>query len=344
MSLAEELTSPAAEAEGIEMSARWIEAQPMSLVRVDTLVLSDSPRLDAEDADHVRLLAEAGDCLPPIIVHRSTLRVIDGVHRVRAAVLNGRTEIAARLLDCDLPDAFVLSVRANTTHGLPLSRVERAAAAARIVLTHPQWSDSSVAACTGLSDKTVSRLRARSADAGAARSGTRIGRDGRVRPLDSALHRRHAAAIFLERPDAGLREVARATGLSPATVRDVRRRIERGEDPVPSRYRTAPDEGGRSRATAAGLRPPATARIVPAAAAVDRQKLLAKLSEDPSLRHNEAGRRALRFLHHYSIDGDSIETLGSGLPCHWAPEVADLARSCAETWSELAAQLQQRAE
>ncbi|MFD6620078.1 ParB/RepB/Spo0J family partition protein, partial [Streptomyces albidoflavus] len=209
-----------------------IESQPPTLVRIDSLDLSDSPRLAPEDPEHVQLLAEAGDSLPPITVHRPTLRVVDGVHRVRAALLNGRTEIRARFLDCDPADVFVLSVEANVTHGLPLSRADRAAAAARIVETHPQWSDRAVAVATGISDKTVSRIRAHTAGEDGPQTGARIGRDGRMRPLDSTWRRRQAAAIFRERPDAGLREVARATGLSPTTVRDVRRRLERGESPV----------------------------------------------------------------------------------------------------------------
>ncbi|GGQ46756.1 ParB N-terminal domain-containing protein [Streptomyces mutabilis] len=348
MSLADELTYPTADIEEIESSAVRIESLPLTRVRIDSLVLSDSPRLDAEDPHHVRMLAEAGDRLPPITVHRPTLRVIDGAHRVRAALLNGRTEIEARLLDCDPTDAFVLSVRANVTHGLPLSRADRASAAARIILSHPDWSDSAVATATGISDKTVSRIRAQSSAGGVAQSTMRIGRDGRVRPVDSTQRRRHAAAIFHQQPDAGLREVARATGLSPATVRDVRERINRGEDPVPGRYRTAQQdrraEAGPVATAPARQRPPASGRAARGPVVVDRQKLLVKLSEDPSLRHTEAGRRALRWLHHYCVDGDSIETLGRGLPPHWAPEVADLARSCAATWSELAAHLQQRAE
>ncbi|MEU6731716.1 ParB/RepB/Spo0J family partition protein [Streptomyces physcomitrii] len=339
MSLAEQLTYPAVDLDEIESSAIWIESHPITRVRIDSLVFEGSPRLGGEDHDHVRVLAEAGDSLPAITVHRPTLRVIDGAHRVRAALLNGRTEIAARMLDCDEAAAFVLSVKANVTHGLPLSRQERAAAAARIIMTHPQWSDRAVAAATGISDKTVSRIRSQSG-ADSAQSATRLGRDGRLRPLDSGQRRRRAAAMFLDRPDAGLREVARATGLSPATVRDVRQRIDRGEDPVPGRYRTAESPGG---ATATRQRP-AAGRLDRRTVVVDRQRLLAKLSEDPSLRLNEAGRRALRWLHHYSVDGNGIETLGQGLPCHWAPDVADLARSCAAAWAELAEQLQQRAE
>ncbi len=346
MSLAEQsvdeqlLTYPSVDLDEIESSAIWIESHPIRRVRIDSLVFEDSPRLCGENHDHVRVLAEAGDALPPITVHRPTMRVIDGAHRVRAALLNDRTEIQARMLDCDEAAAFVLSVKANVTHGLPLSRSDRAAAAARIIMTHPQWSDRAVAAATGISDKTVSRIRSRST-AESTQSNARMGRDGRLRPLDSGLRRQQAAAMFLDRPEAGLREVARATGLSPATVRDVRQRIDRGDDPVPGRYRAAASAetaASRTQRAANG------GRVGRRDMAVDRQKLLAKLSEDPSLRLNEAGRRALRWLHHYSVDGEGLESLGSGLPCHWAPEVANLARSCAAAWIALADQLQHRAE
>lgn len=340
MSLAEQLTYPAAHLDDIESSSVWVESHPIARVPIDSLVFDDSPRLDGENHDHVRVLAEAGDSLPPITVHRPTLRVIDGAHRIRAALLNGRTEIPARLLDCDEAAAFVLSVRANVTHGLPLSRADRATAAARIIRTHPQWSDRAIATVTGISDKTVSRIRTQSVTADTAQPGRRLGRDGRVRPLDSGQRRRRAAAIFLDRPDAGLREVARATGLSPATVRDVRRRIDRGEDPVPGRYRNSPEAADTSAALHRQRTPTAIARVDREAVLVDRRKLLDKLSEDPSLRLNEAGRRALRWLRQYSVDGDGIETLQRGLPGHWAPEVAGLARSCAAAWSELAEQLQ----
>ncbi|MFB7248945.1 ParB N-terminal domain-containing protein [Streptomyces populi] len=343
MSLAEQVTYPAGDPGTIASPALWIASHPVTRVRVDSLVLDGSPRLSGQDQAHVRVLAEAGDRLPPVTVHRATLRVIDGVHRVRAAQLNGCHEISARLVDCDRDAAFVLAVRANVTHGLPLSRGERTAAAARIVEAFPQWSDRAVAAAAGISDKTVSRLRTRPGAGPAAQSGTRLGRDGRVRPMDSGRRRRRAAALLREAPEAGLREVARATGLSPATVRDVRRRIARGEDPVPGRYRDArpapPEPAGPGR-----RRPPAEpARGEREAAPVDRHKLLAKLGEDPSLRLNEAGRRALRRLHHYAVTGQDIETLAHALPCHWAPEVADLARSCAAAWSELAERLQERA-
>jgi hypothetical protein len=220
-----------------------------------------------------------------------------------------------------------------------VSRADRTAGAARILRSHPEWSDRAVAAAAGLSDKTVARIRAQSSAADAMRSDPRVGRDGRLRPLDVARRRRHAAAVFLDRPDAGLREVARATGLSPATVRDVRQRIQRGEDPVPVRYRDT--RRAERAAVVQGTRrtPQSAAR----AETSGQQQLLARLGEDPSLRHSEAGRRALRWLRHYSVDDEGIAALEHGLPCHWAAEVADLAHGCAAAWSRLAHQLLRRA-
>jgi ParB-like chromosome segregation protein Spo0J len=327
----------------IMSSMRWSESHSVTSVRVDSLVIMGSPRRCGEDPEHIRLLAEASDKLPPITVHRPTMRVIDGVHRVRAARLNGTTEIRARLLDCDEDAAFVLAVKANVTHGLPLSHSDRAAAAARIIARHPRWSDRAVAAATGLSDKTVSRIRA-CPTAETPQSNTRLGRDGRVRPLDSGTRRQQAAAMINHRPDAGLREVARATGLSAATVWDVRRRIERGEDPVPRKYRPArTSEGGPAEAPAS--RPAATldgTRARQTSQPVDRGALLEKLRQDPSLRFNEAGRLALRWLHQYAVDAEGMDNLSRGLPDHWAPVVASLARSCATEWERLAEQLEQR--
>lgn len=252
----------------------WIESHPAGEVRIDSLVFEDSPRLGGADEDHVRVLAEAGDSLPPITVHRSSMRVIDGTHRVRAALLNGRTTIQARMVDCDEGAAYVLAVKANVTHGLPLSRSDRSVAAARIIMTHPQWSDRAVAAAVGLSDKTISRIRSRSS-ADAPQSNARLGRDGRLRPLDSGYRRQQAAAMIHERPNAGLREVARATGLScghragraPAHRPGRGPRAGplphgRGPEPGAGHARGAPPDaasGERAQRAAGGVRRPAEA-------------------------------------------------------------------------------------
>lgn len=272
------------------------------------------------------------------------MQVIDGRHRVRAALLNGQTMIAARQVDCDDDAAFALAVRENVRHGLPLSLADRKAAAVSIIAAHPSWSDRVVAECTGLSDKTVSGLRAAgqlanpaapASPAQPAGVGCRLGKDGRLRPVNPAAMRRKAAAVLKDSPGAGVREVARLTGLSPATVGDVRRRIERGEDPVPARY-----SGVRSPAAASGPRQPRK-RTEPAVA-VSLTELLDELMKDPSLRFTKAGRRLVCWLRRYAVSAESHLGLAGSIPDRWAMPVAHLARSCAAAWVGLAEELESR--
>ncbi|MGW5918431.1 ParB/RepB/Spo0J family partition protein [Nocardia fluminea] len=307
-----------------------IDDVPISLVPIKLLKYGNSVRQAGEDPGHTQVLAETEANLPPITVHGGSMRVIDGMHRVRAALLNGRTAIEARILNCDDDIAFMHAVAANIRHGLTLSGADRKAAAARMILVHPDWSDRAVAAATGLSAKTVSVVRAACSTADAVQLNSRIGKDGRLRPLDSAAARRRAAELLRQNPDAGLREVARATGLSPATVSDVRKRTDRGEDPVPERYRHR-----------AGSRPatPAVVGKRSAAGFPDPDVLLAKLRNDPALRYNETGRQTLRWLYQHAVDPDSGEDLVSNLPEHWSEVVAELALSYAQTWKALAERL-----
>lgn len=288
------------------------------MVDINTLILTDSPRLSGENPDHTRRLAESTDPLPPILVHRPTHRVIDGAHRVRAAMLCGRQRIAADFFDGSAEAAFVLAVHRNIAHGLPLSAADRRAAAARIIAAHPGWSDRAIAAVTGLSDKTIRTIRHRST-AESPQLNTRIGRDGRVRPASSVLGRRRAAELLAERPTAGLREIARAAGISLATAHDVRTRLRRDEDPVPPRLRARPDV----------IEPP-------------RLAVLASLQQDPSLKFSEAGRAALRWLYQHTIEPDDGTKLVDTIPPHCSGVVADLARDSALAWQELARALEQR--
>ncbi|HEU5110852.1 MAG TPA: ParB N-terminal domain-containing protein [Micromonosporaceae bacterium] len=311
----------------------WIESHPIVSVDIDSLVLAESPRSGGADAQHIRLLAEATGDIPPITVHRETMTVIDGTHRVHAAIRNGQSTIAARIVDCDAHTAFVLAVAANISHGLPLSRADRTAAARRIIASHPHWSNRAVAAAAGLSYKTVTRIRT-AADPTRPAPVTRGGRDGRARPLNTRRRREQAAAVLRAQPEAPLREIARATGLSPATVHDVRRRIGRGEHPVPERYRD-------SEPVAEPERPARPVRQLPTR--VDGQTLLNQLGNDPAVRLTEAGRHTVRLLHRWLVDHDHLARLSRGLPDHWAPQIAHLARICATAWQNLAEQLHERA-
>lgn len=212
------------------------DLSPVHRVPLAALLPADSPRHEPERAEHARLLAGTEAALPPIVVHRPTMRVIDGTHRLRAAALLGRSEIDVRYFDGPAEDAFVLAVEANVEHGLPLSHSERTAAARRILRSHPRWSDRAIASVVGLSSKTVAAYRHKLGGA-LAEVATRVGQDGRTRPLSSAEGRRIAGRLILESPEASLRVIARQAGISPGTVRDVRARMSRGEDVVPSRDR-----------------------------------------------------------------------------------------------------------
>jgi ParB-like chromosome segregation protein Spo0J len=213
---------------------------PTKLVPVTDLVLSNWLRVKGEDIKHVRALAEVEDELPPIVVHQATMRVIDGMHRVRAAMLSGVAYIEALLFDGAEDEAFLLAVRLNVAHGLPLSRADRTAAAVRIIHSSPQWSDRAIARAAGLSDKTVASLRRRArASAEIPHLPDRIGRDGRIRPFSPAAGRRVAGDLIAQNPDAAIREIALRAGISPGTARDVRERLRNGLDPVPPRQRDA---------------------------------------------------------------------------------------------------------
>ncbi len=204
-----------AEQPGIEVGTevRWVP--------IADLVLSDSPRTAGEDREHAQTLAESasGAELPPIIVQRGTNRVVDGRHRVRAAQLRGEREIRACFFDGDDSGAFVLAVRLNVQHGLPLSLADRKAAVRRILVEHSAWSNRAIASVAGLSPKTVAAVRA---EAGQSAEQARVGRDGRVRPVDAAAGRERVREILTREPNSSLRAVSAVAGVSVGTVRSVR--------------------------------------------------------------------------------------------------------------------------
>ena len=163
---------------------RHFDEVPVVHIPIRDLRPADSPRRSGEDMDHVRTLAEAEAELPPILVQKSTMRVIDGMHRLRAAMRANADTVRARIIDCSDGRAFLLAVRSNIGHGLPLTLADRKAAAHRVLRAEPRWSDRSIAALTGLSHKTVGAIRRRSSGE-FPQSAKRLGRDGRIRSVAS---------------------------------------------------------------------------------------------------------------------------------------------------------------
>jgi len=313
-------------------------AREIHMVPIRSLLAGDSPRINGEDDHHIELLAEIGTLLPPILVQRETMRVIDGMHRLRVAILLGHESIETQFFDGTDAEAFIAAVKANTEHGLPLTLADREAAATRIIALYPQHSDRWIADLTGLAPGTVGAVRRRAAG-GDGQPRRRIGRDGRVRPLNSADGRRMAMNAIAEHPDAPLRVIARMSGVSPGTVRDVRKRMLRGEDPVARKLPGSASgegslgsRGGRANRNA----------VTSAPQTRDRETLLRKLRKDPSLRFNETGRRLLHWLNVRAADPGELDVLADMIPPHCLHLIAEMARCCADEWLEAARRLQQR--
>src|SRR5215469_10401830 len=159
-----------------------------AIVAVPVLSLrpADSPRLNGEDKAHIARLAETETPLPPILVDRRTMRVIDGMHRLMAASIQGRETIDVRFFDGSERDVFLRAVQENIAHGLPLSQADRRAAAERIIASHPHMSDRAIGHSVGLAAKAVAAIR-KSSNEEIPQANARVGRDGKVRPLDSGL-------------------------------------------------------------------------------------------------------------------------------------------------------------
>lgn len=306
-------------------------------VPISSLRPADSPRLTGENPAHVELLAMARE-LPPILVQRSTMRVIDGMHRVRAAQFRGEGTISVTFFEGDDGEAFLRAVDANIKHGLPLSLADREAAAGRILTAYPQWSDRTVAASTGLSHTTVGAIRRRSGVPAAAEGG-RVGRDGRVRPVDGASGRVRASEVIARNPDAPLRAIAREAGVSTGTAKDVRERLRAGRDPVLGSQRATVREPGPSSDGPARSR----GHGADSTRSADWRSVLGNLSRDPAVRYAENGRAFVRWVDGHVIEPVEWCELIDAVPPHWRGSVAELARSCAGAWLEFARELEQRA-
>jgi hypothetical protein len=303
---------------------------PTVTLPLDKLITRGSPRSIGEDIEHIRTLAETEQPLPPILVHRPTMRVLDGIHRVRAVELRGEREIEARLFDGDEARSFVLAVHANIAHGLPLSLADRKAAATRIMDYYPQWSDRAIGAVTGLAHQTVAAIRKRPTGR-VDQLDARLGRDGRLRPRDSAGSRDLASKMLAENPGASLREIARATHMSPETVRKVRAELTRNDGAVRQQDRD-PDPGAGS--AARGRPPKWQPSCVPAP--LNEAPAWQALRADPAFRSTETGRSLLQMLSAYSALQQHGQQLIDNVPVHCISMVAAAARACAQAWHDFA--------
>jgi ParB-like chromosome segregation protein Spo0J len=304
-----------------------------------SLALGRSPRLEGRDEEHIARLAEVDGELPPILVDRRRMEVVDGAHRFMAAMANGKDAIKVEFFDGTAEDAFLRAVEANVKHGFPLSRADRRAAAARIIVSHPEMSDRAIAEVVGMTAKIVAEIRHMAEDLSALPS-ARVGRDGRTRPLSTVEGRLRAAEMLTDQPQSSLREAARISGISPNTVADVRRRLARGEEPIPAPQ--AFEVGGRpdSRVSSARCRPESRPLRASLSAVADPASIVARLARDPAVRQKQAGRQLLRLLQESASGLLGPASLATAVPSHSASMMAQLARQYAQLWGDFARELE----
>uniref|UniRef100_A0AAU3GVA5 ParB/RepB/Spo0J family partition protein n=1 Tax=Streptomyces sp. NBC_01401 TaxID=2903854 RepID=A0AAU3GVA5_9ACTN len=289
------------------------------MVPVTALGAGDSPRLRGLDLAHVQLLAENLGDLPPLLVHRPTMRIVDGRHRLAAARLNGEELLPVRWFEGSDADAFVAAVRLNTVQGLPLAGYERSTAAQRILLSHPERSDRWIASVCGVAPRTVAALRRRCPTDDEQQLDVRTGRDGRRRPLSAEAGRRIATEIMRRDPQASLRTVARQAGISVGTALDVRRRLAGEAGTAPG-----PVPGSES------------APVAAAPVAVRPETIrgeLARLVRDPSLKYSGQGRALLRLASATLAFTEQAETIAGATAGHSRQSLHLVARACAEGWA-----------
>jgi hypothetical protein len=275
-------------------------------IPIERLQFGLSPRAETVDQGHVAALVEVLGDLPPIVVHKTSMRVIDGVHRVLAARLAGRPTVRGVLFEGDEVAARIEAVRCNVAHGKPLTLAERQSAALGVLSTIPHWSDRRIAEVTGLSPKTVGRLRTR-ATVDSDQPRVRVGRDERARPVDTEQLRRRVAEAIEDDPTTSNREIARRTGASNSTVRDVRLRLEQGRDVTPTAGRITADETTR-----------------------------------PSANSSVAADVA-RWFEQHCIVGEDWRKFVNAIPISRVYELADQCRQQSDAWREFALTLEDRA-
>jgi ParB-like chromosome segregation protein Spo0J len=292
-------------------------------VEIATLKSGILVRFAGEDVEHAQSLAFRLDDCPPILVQRSTATVIDGAHRVLAAKLLGRETIRVRYFTGTHEEAFVEAVKANVSHGKPLTLAEREAAATKLLEMHCDWSNRLVASVCGLSDKTVGRLRKTTAEL--PQSAVRIGRDGRHRPVDKRLLRNEIATALRAEPDARPDDVARSLSTSPSTVRDVRKRLQRGDDAV---------QGGR----AAG----ATPRRTPLPLHDSDERTPVDWNNDKAILSLPGGSGFAEWLTQTKIESGHWEAHLFEIPLGRIPQLIAEAKTRAAEWTDFATALEKR--
>jgi hypothetical protein len=272
-------------------------------------------------------LIEALALWPPLLVHKGTMTVVDGLHRLEAARRLSLVSVRARFVEGSLSDAWLEALRENVRHGLPLTLLDRRRAANALLTAVPAWSDARIAQACGLSRRSIGNLRRSTSGAESreprrrnAEVESRVGLDGRRRPVEADVMRERISDALREDPGASLRTIARRVGASAETVRSVRNRM-------------------------AQETPPSTEGLLALGAPVKSATLTAPrsfLSEDSACRSTEAGRAFAGWFDSLDVDEASIARYADVVPLSRVYAVVDEAERRARAWKSFADILRDR--
>jgi hypothetical protein len=299
---------------------RWL-ASKVAVEQVDLASLrsGDSPRLDGGSKDHAAQW-RADVKVPPIIVHRSTMQIIDGARRAAVALQQHQDTIAVQFFEGSAEAAFVLAVVSNdVTHGVPLSLQERKAAAKRILGMYPDWSDRMIASIAGLTHPTIARIRGNLSTGKTFQLRRRLSRDGKTRPAAP------------NHPGRGAHKQT-----SAGHGAGVAHRIEQTERSADAVY-------GDRAPGASATKPPLPATNVPDPGIARAYVALQRLAADPAL-HTDTCRALIRLLRQSLHLYTKVVALSASAPEHCRDTLADAAGAIGDVWARLARELRKQSQ
>jgi hypothetical protein len=334
----------------------WSPLDAIVEVEVASLSPGQSLRHTPIDGDHLSRLVATGGDWPPVLVNRLDLTVIDGRHRLMAALQLNLLTIRVEFFNGTETGAFLEALERNAAHGLPLTLSERKDAASTLLALRPAWSDRMIGDLCGISARTIRELRQRCAGRADQTSTAeivqlerRVGRDGRNRPTRPAEQRQRIVEALSETPEASLRSIASRTGASPATVRAVRQRVANGCSGQPSPL-VAPDPSHPADATST-VAPDDPAAVL--ADIADDTELAEPIdigswltgkvwASDTACSSAEGSMKFAVWFDRTRVDVSACVRHLDDVPLSRVYEVADESMRRAQAWGEFAAALQRR--
>jgi len=148
---------------------------------------------------------------PPVILYRDEkghIWVADGHHRIMAAVRRKFQSIHAIIRQGEKADAIWAAVLANGRNGIALGRSDIRRAVIMVISAYPDRSDQVIADAVGCSHMTVRRIRSSEPNLTDVKIETRIGKDGKRRPVRQskksvAIHKKPASESDSTGPQSG---------------------------------------------------------------------------------------------------------------------------------------------